>query len=104
MKRRALIVCSFALLLSAVSYAQESQISSTQLTKESTKSRGTVARQSQVPQKLSQNPLNTIESIDREIQVLENVLLINQDDQAFDRNAVINRIAELQERRKTLIH
>jgi len=95
---------SFVFLLSAVTFGQESQLSTTRLTKESPKSRTTVSNRSENTglSKLSQNSSNTIESIDREIQVLENVLIINKDDKAFDRDAVNKRIVELRERRKTL--
>jgi len=105
MKKRTFILSSFVFLLSAVSFGQESNISSTRLTKESTKSRTTGSNQSKKNDsgKLSQNSSNTIESIDREILMLENVLVINKDDQGFNRDAVNIRIAELKERRKTLI-
>lgn len=104
MKRRALILSSFVFLLSAVTFGQESKLSSTRLTKESTKSRGTVSQRPATTKvnKLSQNSPNSIESIDREIQVLEDVLIINKDDKTFDRNAVDKRIVELRERRRTL--
>jgi hypothetical protein len=104
MKKRALILSSFVFLLSAVTFGQESQLSTTRLTKESPKSRTTVSNRSENTglSKLSQNSSNTIESIDQEIKVLENVLIINKDDQAFDKTAVNNRIMELTERRKTL--
>lgn len=103
MKKRALILSSFVFLLSAVTFGQESQLSTTRLTKESTKSRQPVSTRSEKSlSKLSQNSSNTIESIDREIKALEDVLIINKDDKAFDRDAVNSRIMELRERRKTL--
>jgi lipopolysaccharide export LptBFGC system permease protein LptF len=104
MKKRALILSSFAFLLSAFSYGQESRLSSTQLTKAPTKSRSTVAQHAvrNNSGKLAQNSPNTIESIDQEIQTLENVLIINKDDRDFNREAVNKRIAELKEQRKNL--
>jgi len=86
-------MCSFVFIGMSVTFSQEKALSTEQPVQRTTsKSRSAVATQ----------PTLTVEQIDSKIATLENVLVQNQNDATFNKQAVISRIAELKARKEEL--
>jgi len=86
-------MCSFVFIGMSVTFSQEKSLSTEQpVQRTASKSRSAVTTQ----------PTLTVEQIDGKITALENVLVQNQNDAAFNKEAVISRIAELKARKEEL--